>query len=61
MSSILDVSNFQLQAGTTLIDASAGTGKTYTIQYIVLDLILHHVDRSYVIATQRGWNAVHIQ
>ena len=40
MSSILDVSNFQLQAGTTLIDASAGTGKTYTIQYIVLDLIL---------------------
>lgn len=36
----LDLHSFKLQAGTTLIEASAGTGKTYTIQYIVLDLLL---------------------
>lgn len=36
----LDVAEFRLQPGTTLIEASAGTGKTYTIQYIVLDLLL---------------------
>ena len=36
----LDVASFELCPGTTLIEASAGTGKTYTIQYIVLDLLL---------------------
>ena len=36
----LDVATFELRPGTTLIEASAGTGKTYTIQYIVLDLLL---------------------
>ena len=36
----LDVSTFELAPGTTLIEASAGTGKTFTIQYIVLDLLL---------------------
>jgi exodeoxyribonuclease V beta subunit len=36
----LDVATFELMPGTTLIEASAGTGKTYTIQYIVLDLLL---------------------
>lgn len=36
----LEVSSFELESGTTLIEASAGTGKTYTIQYIVLDLLL---------------------
>lgn len=36
----LDVSTFELGTGTTLIEASAGTGKTFTIQYIVLDLLL---------------------
>ena len=37
---LLDVRQFSLQPGTTLIEASAGTGKTFTIQYCVLDLIL---------------------
>ena len=36
----LDVATFELSPGTTLIEASAGTGKTYTIQYMVLDLLL---------------------
>ncbi|MFP4261225.1 MAG: UvrD-helicase domain-containing protein, partial [Opitutales bacterium] len=36
----LDVSTFELLPGTTLIEASAGTGKTFTIQYIVLDLLI---------------------
>lgn len=36
---LLDLRQFSLQAGTTLIEASAGTGKTFTIQYCVLDLI----------------------
>ena len=39
----LDLSTFRLPAGTTLIEASAGTGKTYTIQYIVLDLLLRGI------------------
>jgi exodeoxyribonuclease V beta subunit len=43
MPEVLDISNFQLETGTTLIDASAGTGKTYTIQYVVLDLLLKGV------------------
>ena len=36
---LLDLRQFSLQPGTTLIEASAGTGKTFTIQYCVLDLI----------------------
>ena len=37
---LLDLREFSLQPGTTLIEASAGTGKTFTIQFCVLDLIL---------------------
>ena len=36
---LLDLRQFNLQPGTTLIEDSAGTGKTFTIQYCVLDLI----------------------
>ncbi len=36
----LDLETFELEPGTTLIEASAGTGKTFTIQYLVLDLLL---------------------
>ncbi len=39
----LDLSTFSIERGTTLIEASAGTGKTYTIQYLVLDLLLKGV------------------
>lgn len=39
-SEVLDLKSFELKPGTTLIEASAGTGKTFTIQYIVLDLLL---------------------
>lgn len=41
---LLDLRQFSLQPGTTLIEASAGTGKTFTIQYCVLDLILKGVE-----------------
>ena len=34
---LLNLRQFSLQPGTTLIEASAGTGKTFTIQYCVLD------------------------
>lgn len=40
----LDPATFRLRPGTTLIEASAGTGKTYTIQYLVLDLLLRGVE-----------------
>lgn len=39
----LELKSFSLKLGTTLIEASAGTGKTYTIQFIVLDLLLKGV------------------
>jgi exodeoxyribonuclease V beta subunit len=45
----LDVATFELMPGTTLIEASAGTGKTYTIQYIVLDLLLKGMDLSAIL------------
>ena len=45
----LDLKTFQLQAGTTLIEASAGTGKTYTIQYLVLDLLLKKIELSEIL------------
>lgn len=35
----LNVADFELQPRTSLIEASAGTGKTFTIQYCVLDLL----------------------
>ncbi|MEX2381024.1 MAG: UvrD-helicase domain-containing protein [Opitutales bacterium] len=43
-SKAIDLATFELRPGTTLIEASAGTGKTYTIQYIVLDLLLKGLD-----------------
>ena len=45
----LDVSTFELKPGTTLIEASAGTGKTYTIQYIVLDLLFKGLSLSEIL------------
>jgi exodeoxyribonuclease V beta subunit len=45
----LDVARFELNSGTTLIEASAGTGKTYTIQYIVLDLLLKGLSLSEIL------------
>jgi len=45
----LDVSKFELRPGTTLIEASAGTGKTYTIQYIVLDLLFKGLSLSEIL------------
>jgi exodeoxyribonuclease V beta subunit len=45
----LDVATFELMPGTTLIEASAGTGKTYTIQYIALDLLLKGIDLSEIL------------
>jgi exodeoxyribonuclease V beta subunit len=45
----LDVATFELKSGTTLIEASAGTGKTYTIQYIVLDLLFKGLSLSEIL------------
>lgn len=39
----LDLLTFRMERGITLVEASAGTGKTYTIQYMVLDLLLQGV------------------
>lgn len=47
--SVLDLTCFEMQPGTTLIEASAGTGKTYTIQYIVLDLLLKGLELSEIL------------
>ena len=47
--SVLDLTCFEMQPGTTLIEASAGTGKTYTIQYIVLDLLLNGLELSEIL------------
>ena len=41
---ILDVRDFSLSAGKTVIEASAGTGKTFTIQYLVLDLLCKKIE-----------------
>ncbi|TFH27532.1 MAG: exodeoxyribonuclease V subunit beta, partial [Myxococcales bacterium] len=38
----LDLSTTPLEAGSTLIEASAGTGKTYSVAGIVLRLLLEH-------------------
>lgn len=45
----LDIASFELEPGTTLIEASAGTGKTFTIQYIVLDLLLKGLSLSEIL------------
>ncbi|MFT4901435.1 MAG: exodeoxyribonuclease V beta subunit [Lentimonas sp.] len=45
----LQLETFRLQPGTTLIEASAGTGKTYTIQYIVLDLLFKGLEVSEIL------------
>jgi exodeoxyribonuclease V beta subunit len=39
----LQPGTFRLLPGTTLVEASAGTGKTYTLQYLFLDLLLQGV------------------
>lgn len=58
----MKLAEFRCPEGVTLVEASAGTGKTFTIQFIVLDLILQGMDAeeilvvTYTVAATRELN-----
>ena len=47
----MNVSEYPLTPGRYLIEASAGTGKTYTITHLVLRLILQRVPVREILVT----------
>jgi exodeoxyribonuclease V beta subunit len=46
-----DVLNHKLEPGLTLVEASAGTGKTYSITWLVVRLLLANIDISEILLT----------
>ena len=54
MKDVFDLSNTPLKRGTTLIEASAGTGKTFSLAGIILRLVLEeHIPISEILATMQ--------
>ena len=47
----MDVKDYPVDSGRYLIEASAGTGKTYTITHLVLRLILEGVPAERILVT----------